>query len=223
MTDGIDTKCRIEHGKGATDTGKEKTADSPCHPVLKKSNHERGGEPAKHKGRIVAVLPNGDRINRHARGIFGIRMRVWGQQPPAVTMPESQLSIVGVFLAVAVRMVTEMISGPFDGGVLQGPRSSNQERSFHPVRTLETAMGHEAMVADCDSESADEIEQSKQRPVKPCVVIEIAVERHADHGAKYYGGKQENRPASMVASYDRAGNVCVPASLNIGNWHSILS
>jgi hypothetical protein len=64
VADRIDAECRIEHGEGATDPGKEETADSPHHPVVKEPDHERGREPAEHKGCIVSVLPNGDRINR---------------------------------------------------------------------------------------------------------------------------------------------------------------
>src|SRR5574341_2501688 len=155
MADGIDAECGIEHREGTTDTGKKETADSPHHSVVKKPDHERGSEPAENKGRIVPVLPYGYRIKSHTRGIFGIGVRVWSQEPTAVTMPESQLGIVGIFLAVAVRMVAEMISGPLDGGVLKGPRASDQQGGLDPNRAVEAAMGHEAMVTDCNSRSEE--------------------------------------------------------------------
>ena len=223
VADRIDAECRIEHGEGAADTGKEEATDSSHDPIVEKADHERGSEPAKHKGCIVPVLPNGDRINRHTRRIFGIGVRVWSQKPPAVAMPEPQSGIIGVFFTVAVSMVAEVISGPLDGGILQGPGTSNQERGFHPVRAIEAAMGHETMIADCDSEAADEIKQSKQRPVEPCVVVEIAIERHTYDCTEDYGSKQENRPASVVASYDRTDNVCVRECRDIRKGHRIVS
>jgi hypothetical protein len=54
-------------------------------------------------------------------------------------------------------------------------------------------------------------------------VIEIAVERHTDHGAKYHGGKQENRPASVMAAYDRTGDICVCASGDLGPVQGMVS
>jgi len=84
-------------------------------------------------------------------------------------------------------------------------------------------MGHETVVADRDSEAAHEIEQPEQRPVKPRVVIEIAVERHTHDGAEHDGRKQENCPSFVVASYDRAGNICVRERWDIGLRHGIVS
>src|SRR5215510_1441073 len=161
MADRINAECRIQHGEGTTDACEEEAAYPPHHPVVEKPDRERGGEPAKDEDCIVPMLPNGHRINRDTRGIFGIGVRVWGHQPSAVAMPESQSGIIRVFLAVAVRMVAKMISGPFDGGVLQSPGPSNQKCGLHPVRAVETAVGHEAVITDCDSEAADEIEKSK--------------------------------------------------------------
>ena len=84
-------------------------------------------------------------------------------------------------------------------------------------------MGHETVVADCDSEAADEIEQCKQGPVNPRVVIQVAVEWHSHDRTEHHGGKQEDRPTSVVAPYDCTGNICVLESRDIWATHRIVS
>jgi len=125
MTDGVDAECRIEHCERATDAGEEKAPDSPHDAVIQKPDHKRPSEPTEYQDRVVPVLPDGNRVNCHARGIFRISVEVRGQKPPAVTMPKAQLCIIGVFLIVAVYMVADMISSPLNGGILQCPGSGD--------------------------------------------------------------------------------------------------
>jgi len=59
------------------------------------------------------------------------------------------------------------------------------------------------MVADGDAQPADDIEQSKQRPVQPGVVVEISIKRDPDHGAHGNGAKEDDGPDIVVSSADR--------------------
>ena len=64
-------------------------------------------------------------------------------------------------------------------------------------------MGHESMVADRNAQPADDIEQSKKRPVEPGVVIEVSVQRDPDHCAYGNGAKEDDGPDFVVPSADR--------------------
>jgi len=69
----------------------------------------------------VFVLPDRNGILRDARRIFGIGVLIGEKEPSTVAMPEPLLRIVRIFLLVTMRMMTQMIGGPFDGGVLKRP------------------------------------------------------------------------------------------------------
>ncbi len=47
MANGVDEKCRIEHGKCASHAGKEETADSTHDAVIEKTNEKRAGQTRK--------------------------------------------------------------------------------------------------------------------------------------------------------------------------------
>lgn len=65
-------------------------------------------------------------------------------------------------------------------------------------------MGHQSVVADGDAQSADDIEQPKHRPVEPCVVVGISIERDFDHRAHSNGAKENDGPDSTAtADLDR--------------------
>lgn len=60
------------------------------------------------------------------------------------------------------------------------------------------------MVADCNAQSTDDIEQSKQGPVQPGVVVEISIERDSDHGTHGNGAKDYGGPdPAATADLDR--------------------
>ncbi len=58
------------------------------------------------------------------------------------------------------------------------------------------------MVADRDAQPADDIEQSKQRPVLPGVVVEISIERDPDHGTHGNGAKENDSPDRVAPLAD---------------------
>lgn len=204
MANGVDEKRRIKHDECASHTGKEKTADSTHHAVIEKADEKRAGQACEEQERIVLVLPDRNGIVRDARRIFRIGMSIGDKEPSTVAMPKPLLRIVRIFFLVTVRVMTQMIGGPFDGGVLKRPGASDQECAFDPIRAVKASMGHQSMVADGDTQSADGIEQSKHRPVEPAVVIEISIERDSDHGAQGNGAKEDDGPDSTTtADLDR--------------------
>lgn len=204
MADGVDEKCRIEHGECASQAGEEKAADSTHHAVEEKADEESAGQAREEQERIVLVLPYRDGIIRDARRIFWIGVSVGGKEPSTVAMPEPLLRIVRIFLLATVCVMTQMVGRPFDGGVLQCPGTPDQEYALDPVRAVKAPMGHQPMVADCNAQSADDIEQSKQGPVQPGVVVEISIERDSDHGAHGNGAKEYDGPdPAATADLDR--------------------
>jgi hypothetical protein len=71
------------------------------------------------------VLPDRNGIVRDARGIFRVGVSIGDEEPSAVAMPEPLLCIVRILLFVTVCVMTQMIGGPFDGGVLKCPGASD--------------------------------------------------------------------------------------------------
>ena len=96
-----------------------------------------------------------------------------------------------------------MVGGPLDSGVLQGPGTCDQERTLDPVGAIEAAMGQQPMVANGNTQPADDIEQPEERPVQPGVMVEISVQRDPDHGTHSNGTKEDDGPDLVVASADR--------------------
>ena len=158
MTDGVDEKCRIEHGECASQAGEEKAADSTYHAVEEKADEVSAGQVREEQKGIVLVLPDRDGIVRDARRIFGIGVSVGGKEPSTVAVPEPLLRIIRILLLVTVCVMTQMVGRPFDGGLLQCPGAPDQEYTLDPVRAVEAPRGHQSMVADCDAQSADDIE-----------------------------------------------------------------
>ena len=203
MADGVDEKRRIEHGECASHTGKEKTAYSTQQAVVEEADEKSAGQAGEDQEGIVLVLPDRDGIVRDARRIFLIGVLIGGKEPSAVAMPESPLRIVRIFLLVTVRVMTQMIGRPFDDGILKRPGTRDQECAFDPVRAGKAPMGRQSMVADRDAQPADDIEQSKQRPVQPGVVVEISIERDPDHGTHGNGTKEYDSPDRVTPLADR--------------------
>jgi len=146
----------------------------------------------------VLVLPD-----RNARRIFWIGVLIGEKKPSTVAMPESPLCIVRIFLLITVRVMTQMVGRPFDGGVLQCPCVSDQEYALDPFQAVKAPMGHQSMVADRNAQPTDDIEQPKQRPVQPGVVVEISIEWDPDHGTYGNGAKENEGPGFVVLSAGR--------------------
>ena len=152
----------------------------------------------------MLVLPDCNGILCNTCRIFRVGVPIGDKEPSTVAMPEPLLRIVRIFFLVTVRMMTQRIGGPFDGGVLKCPSASDQECSFDPIRAVKASVGHQSMVADGDAQSADDIEQPKHRPVEPGVVVEISIERYSDHRAHSNGAKENDGPDSTAtADLDR--------------------
>jgi hypothetical protein len=118
MADGVDAKRRIEDGECASHTGKEKTAYSTHYAVVEKADKKSAGQAGEDQEGVVLVLPDRDGIIRDARRIFWIGVLIGDKKPSTVAMPESPLRIVRIFLLITVRVMTQMVGRPFDGGVL---------------------------------------------------------------------------------------------------------
>ena len=141
MADGVDAKRRIEHGECASHTGEEKATHSTHYAVVEKADEKSAGQAGEDQEGIVLVLPDRDGIVRDARRIFWIGVLIGGKEPSTVAMPESLLRIVRIFFLVTVRVMTQMIGRPFDGGILKRPGARDQECAFDPVRTVKAPMG----------------------------------------------------------------------------------
>ena len=125
---------------------------------MEKADEKSTGQAGEYQEGVVLLLPDRDGIVRNARRIFLILVLIWGKEPSAVAMPESFLRIVRIFFFVAVRVMTQMISRPFDGRILKCPGARDQECAFDPVRTVKAPMGRQSMIADRDTQPADDIE-----------------------------------------------------------------
>ncbi len=121
MTDGVDKERRIQYGECASDAGEEKTADSAHHTIEEKTDEKCAGQASEEQKGIVFVLPDGNGIVCNSSRIFWVGVSIRNKEPSTVAMPEALLCIVRIFLPVAVRVMAQMISGPFDGGVLERP------------------------------------------------------------------------------------------------------
>ena len=121
MADGVDEKRRIEHDECASHAGEEKATYSTHDAIEEKTDEKRAGQAREEQEGIVFVLPDRNGILRDARRIFGIGVLIGEKEPSTVAMPEPLLRIVRIFLLVTMRMMTQMIGGPFDGGVLKRP------------------------------------------------------------------------------------------------------
>ena len=205
MADGVDAKRRIEHGECASHTGKKKAPHPTHYAVVEKADEKSAGQAGEDQEGVVLLLPDRNRIIRDARRIFWILVLIGGKEPSTVAMPESPLRIVWIFLLATVRVMTQMIGRPFDGGILKRPGARDQECTFDPVRAVKASMGRQSMVADRDAQPTDEIKQSEQRPVQPGVVVEISIERDPDHGTRTKDTKEYDIPdhVALPSSRDR--------------------
>ena len=70
MADGVDEKCRIEHGECASHAGEEKAAYSTHHTVVEKADEKRAGQAGEEQEGVVLVLPDRNGIVRDARRIL---------------------------------------------------------------------------------------------------------------------------------------------------------
>ena len=203
MAAGVDAKRRIEHGECVSQAGEEKTAYPTHYAVVEKADEKSAGQAGEDQERVVLVLPDRDGIIRDARRIFWIGVLTGDKKPFTVAMPESPLRIVRISLLITVCVMTQMVGRPFDGGVLQCPGAPDQEYTLDPVRAVKVPMGYQPMVADRNAQSTDDIEQPKQGPVQPDVMVEIPIEGDPDRGTHGNGAKENDCPGLVVPSADR--------------------
>jgi hypothetical protein len=118
MTNGVDEKRRIQYGECASDAGEEKTTDSTHHAIEEKAREKRAGQARKEQKGVVFMLPDGHGIVCNTRRILWVGVSIGDKEPSTVAVPEAVLCIVRIFLLVTMRVMSQMISSPFDGGVL---------------------------------------------------------------------------------------------------------
>ena len=119
VTDGVDAKGRIENGKGPADPGEKKASDTAHEPALEIADQKREPQSGQHDGRVVPVLPERDRVLHHAACVLQIVVLALAEEPAAVTVPEPELGVIRVRFLIAMRMMAQVIGGPFDRGILQ--------------------------------------------------------------------------------------------------------
>lgn len=69
---------------------------------------------------------------------------------------------VGILLVVGVGVMLDMRSSPIQSGSLKGHGAANQEEAPDPVWSLETLVGQHPMIADRNSQSAENIADDKK-------------------------------------------------------------
>jgi len=118
MTNRVDEKRRIQYGECASDAGEEKTADSAHHAIEEKADEKCAGQASEEQKGVVFMLPDGHGIVCNTRRILWVGVPISDKEPSTVAVPEAVLCIVRIFLLVTMRVMSQMISSPFDGGVL---------------------------------------------------------------------------------------------------------
>lgn len=206
MADGIDAKRGVQNRKGSSHAGEQKAADAADQPVGDESDEKRQCQAAQHDERVMLMLPDGYGVLRDTGGVLHIVILPFGEEPATVTVPEPELGVVGVALLIALRMMSEMIGRPLDGAVLQGPGACDEERAFDPVGAIKAAVRHEAVIAHGDPEAADEVEDGKQRPIQPGVIVKISVGGDGKERSHHDGKEENNRPPDMVAASQAYGD-----------------
>ena len=97
---------------------RRKQPTPPITPLKRKPDEKCAGQAREEQKGVVFVLPDGHGIVCNSRRIFWVGVSIGDKEPSTVAMPEAVLRIVGIFLFVTVRVMTQMISGPLNGGVL---------------------------------------------------------------------------------------------------------
>lgn len=157
VADRIDTEGRIQDRKRAADAGQHEPSDSTLPSVMEETNDKGEGKADHDDGCIVAVLPHGHGVLHHAGAESFIITGDGIEEPAAMAIPKSPLGIVRISRIITMRMMAQMIRRPFRAGVLQGPATGDQQATFHPIGTFETAMRQEPVVSDGDAQAGQDI------------------------------------------------------------------
>ena len=140
--------------------------------------HQQSGD---HDCRVVPMLPHDDRILSESPLIGFGAMRSLHEQPPAVTVPESFLRVVGILIRVRSGVVPDMIGTPEQRRVLQRPATGYQQADFHPRPAFEAAMRNHPVIAHRNSQAGDDVENDEKSPVERSKVIKIRKQWDAEH------------------------------------------
>src|SRR5206468_4524481 len=87
------------------------------------------------------------------------------EDPQHMTVPETARGVVRVVLPITQHMVSDVISRPFAGRILQRPAPRNQQRDLDPRPALKAPMGNQPVVSHGDSQPRSKIQDNEERPV----------------------------------------------------------
>lgn len=133
------------------------------------------------------MLPHHDAIQSQTRRVFFIGARIVIEEPPTMAVPKSAAGIVGIALPVAMGVMPDVVGGPFESGILKRPPPGNQERDLDGIRTVETPVGHQSMIANSDAKTRYDVEDDEEHPIQPCVTVPVS------EGRNSYGGSDEEQ------------------------------
>jgi len=101
------------------------------------------------------MLPHNQRIFPELLFILLVAIRRLDKEPATVAIPKPFLRIIGIFLPVAARMMSNMIRAPAQGGVFKRPSARHQEAALDPWFAFKAAMRNQTMVADGNAQACD--------------------------------------------------------------------
>ena len=193
MTDRIDAERRIEHEKGAPHTGQDKTTES-THPSAIEEPHDKGKRKPRQDNRdVILILPHNERIFPQRLFVFLFTIRRLDKQPSTMAIPKSLGRIVGIFLSITSRVMTNMVRAPSQCRVLERPPASYEETRFHPRFAFKASMRNQTVVAHRDTETGNEIQHDEHGPIESRKSVEVSKQRHADDGRDRHDEKEHNR------------------------------
>ena len=120
-------------------------------------------------------------------------------QPTAMTPQEVHQRTVRIGSIVGVLVMDAVHRNPAGGGVLHGADAQDRERVFQPLRTGETLMGEQSVIAKVDPQRAEHVEaKNREHDARP--TEEVRKERQArEH---MHGGNTNRIPPADLDRID---------------------
>ena len=113
MAEGVDGEGRIEDHEHPEQAAHEEPTDAPeKRAVPQESDTEGDGKTRSNNHPVILVLPENHRIAAQSNFIFTEPMRRMIEQPAAVAVPEPSGGIVGVFIRIRARVMTDVVRSP---------------------------------------------------------------------------------------------------------------